>query len=438
MTLRNAFSNLAGARPIGQQPVSEPVGGAKPQMIDVRNLATEKAVAALIDHAVALGASDLFLVSNEQHMAALVRHLGIMMPISIESVEQGRKLLTHIRNMSGMDISDRRRPADGRWIYRGGGDGASLSEGESVDLRINTIPTLYGEDMAMRLLVRGQALYSLDKLGMTSEQLQAYMQMVNGVGGLILITGPTGSGKTATLYASLIHLNDGKRKINTIEDPIEYAVDGLRQSQINVAIDLGFAELLRSTLRQSPDVIMLGEIRDEATAKTAVHAANSGILVLATLHAPNCAAAIQSMRALGVSNHFLAACLRGVVAQRLLRTLDPATRTSFDISHAPETFEEIRHFLAPGEGSVLYASVPGESNRMTGYSGRVGIFEILSVSREIRTMITNGAEAREVREKAITEGMLPFRQSAMLKVARGITSTEEVFRIIPTDVLVEE
>lgn len=421
------------------QPAAPSVAGEpRPQMIDVSRLAPEKAVAALIDHAVSMGASDLFLVSNEQHLAVLVRHLGLIMPISVEGVDVGRRLLAHVRNMSGMDLSDKRRPADGRWIYRGGAEGASVKEGESVDLRINTIPTLYGEDMAIRLLVRGQALYALDNLGMTPEQLTAYRHMIDGVGGLVLITGPTGSGKTASLYASLIHLNDGKRKINTIEDPIEYSVDGLRQSQVNNAINLSFAELLRSVLRQSPDVIMLGEIRDEETARTAVHAANSGILVLATIHAPNCAATIQSMRALGVPNHFLAACLRGVVSQRLLRTLDPSTRASFDITHAPETFEEIRKYLQPGEGNTLFAPVPAESNRMTGYTGRTGVYEVMTVTRDLRTMITTGAEAREIRERSIQEGMLPFRHSALLKVARGLTSTEEVFRVIPTDVLLDE
>src|SRR5262249_39455485 len=157
---------------------------------------------------------------------------------------------------------------------------------------------------------------------------------------LILITGPTGSGKTATLYASLIALNDGKRKINTIEDPIEYAIDGLRQSQVNPQIDLSFGELLRSVLRQCPDVIMIGEIRDEETAKTAVRAANSGMLVLATLHAPSASGAIQSMRSLGSNPHFLSTSLRGVVAQRLVRTLCPHCRISFDISDAPHTFDD--------------------------------------------------------------------------------------------------
>jgi type II secretory ATPase GspE/PulE/Tfp pilus assembly ATPase PilB-like protein len=400
----------------------------RPLMVDVSKLPPERAITRLIDHAAEMGASDLFLVTNEQHVAVMVRHLGIILPISIETSESGKRILTHIRNMSGMDLNDRRRPADGRWIYK-------ADDGGSVDLRINTIPTMYGEDMAMRLLVRNQALLNIEKLGFDPRQLEEYRSLVSGPSGLVLITGPTSSGKTSTLYATLMHLNDGRKKINTIEDPIEYAVDGLRQSQVNPHIGMGFAEMLRSVLRQSPDVIMIGEIRDEETAKTAVHAANSGILVLATLHAPTAAAGIQSLRAYNVPNHFLSVALRGIVSQRLVRTLDPDHRLEFDISGAPETFEEIQKHLGPEEGKKLYAPQPAPSNQMTGYTGRSGVFEIMAMSRSIRSMIAEGRTAKEIRDKSIQEGMIEFRHAALLKVARGVTSTEEVFRVIPTDVL---
>ncbi|MGN6506320.1 MAG: GspE/PulE family protein [Tepidisphaeraceae bacterium] len=408
------------------QPVTPPA--MRPQMIDVSKLPPEKAIARLIDHAVSMGASDLFLVSNEQHVACLVRHLGIILPISTEAPDAGRRLLTHVRNMSGMDVNDRRRPADGRWIYKS-------DDGDSVDLRINTIPTMYGEDVAIRLLSRDHALLNLEKLGFEPTQLMEYKQMISGPSGLVLITGPTGSGKTSTLYASLMHLNDGRKKINTIEDPIEYAVEGLRQSQVLSHIGMGFAEMLRSVLRQSPDVIMIGEIRDEETARTAVHAANSGILVLATLHAPTAAAAIQSMRGYNVPNHFLSVALRGVVSQRLVRTLDPDNRLEFDISDNPDTFDEIKHRLGPGEGTKLYAPKPAPSNQMTGYTGRTGVYEIMTMTRELRSMIADGRSTKEIRDQAISGGMLEFRHGALLKVAHGLTSTEEVFRAIPSDVL---
>jgi type II secretory ATPase GspE/PulE/Tfp pilus assembly ATPase PilB-like protein len=402
----------------------------KHQLVDIGRASPETAVAKLIDHAVTLRASDIFFVTNEQHVAVQIRHLGIVRTISIIPAEVGKKCLAHIKANAGMDVSEKRRPLDGRWIYEHG-DG-------SVDLRINVIPTLYGEDFAIRLLSRGAALYALENLGMSREQKDKYEAMVNSPSGLILITGPTGSGKTATLYSSLIKLNDGKRKINTIEDPIEYAVDGLRQSQVNSAVDVGFPELLRSVLRQSPDVIMVGEIRDADTAQTAVHAANSGILVFATLHAPSAAGAVQSMRSLGVHSHFLSTSLRGVVGQRLVRTLCPECKVSFDLTDSPGTFEEFKPWLKEGEGTRLFAAKGCEACDMQGYAGRTGVFEVLAVTKNIRNLISDGAPARAVRETAMKEGMLDFRTAALLKVARGETSTEEVFRVIPSEHLLLE
>jgi type II secretory ATPase GspE/PulE/Tfp pilus assembly ATPase PilB-like protein len=400
-------------------------------LIDVAKFSAEQAVARLIDHAVKLGASDLFFAANEQTMSVLVRHLGIVKPISMVTAEAGRRYLSHIKAAAGMDMTEKRRPADGRWIYR-------RADGDAVDLRISIIPTLHGEDFSMRLLARGNKLFALENLGMSRDQLSAYVNMIGAPSGLILITGPTGSGKSATLYASLIRLNDGRRKINTIEDPIEFAIDGLRQSQVNPLIELGFGEMLRSVLRQSPDVIMLGEIRDEETARTAVHAANSGILVLATLHAPSAAGAIQSMRSLGVHSHFLSTCLRGIVAQRLVRTLCPKCKTGFDLSLAPHTFDDVRQWLSPDEGNTLFAPKGCAECHMSGYSGRTGIFEVMPISRNVRALISDGAIVRDIRAKAIEEKMAEFRQSALLAVARGLTSTEEVFRVIPSEHLMQE
>jgi type II secretory ATPase GspE/PulE/Tfp pilus assembly ATPase PilB-like protein len=268
---------------------------------------------------------------------------------------------------------------------------------------------------------------------MNKDQFNHYTNMIQSPSGLILITGPTGSGKTATLYASLMRLNDGRKKINTIEDPVEYAIDGLRQSQVNPLIELGFSELLRGVLRQSPDVIMIGEIRDPETARTAVHAANSGILVLATLHAPSASHAVQSMRALGVHNHFLANSLRGVVAQRLVRTFCPKCRVGIDLADAPHTFDEVRPWLGPDEGKMLYMPKGCDACNMTGYTARTGVFEVMPITKSIRSLISEGAPARDIRVKAIEEKMAEFRHTALLKVARGETSTEEVFRVIPTE-----
>jgi len=419
----NAAANvIAGELAAGQK---------SPQMIDVTKFPTDKQVDALVDHACGMGASDLFFVANDQHIAVLVRHLGMIKPISVLVTDAGKRAMSHIKALAGMDLTEKRRPTDGRWIFE-------RVNGDTVDLRINCIPTVYGEDFALRILARGSTLFQTDNLGMTPQQSQQYRTMVESPAGLILITGPTGSGKTATLYSSLIKLNDGTRKINTIEDPVEYTISGLRQSQVNPLIQLTFAELLRGVLRQSPDVIMIGEIRDADTAQTATHAANSGMLVLATIHAPAAAGAVQSMRSLGVHSHFLSTSLRGVVAQRLVRTFCPACKLSFDLSDAPHTFDEVKQWLGPNEGKMLYAPKGCDACAMEGYSGRTGVFEVMPITRAIRNLISDGKPARDIRTKAVEEGMLEFRQAALLKVARGETSTEEVFRVIPSEHLLLE
>jgi general secretion pathway protein E len=400
-------------------------------MIDVSRLPVESAVTKLIAYAVMLPASDLFFSSDTRAVNVGVRHLGMVQQIASIPIEPGRKFISHIKALAGMDVSEKRRPQDGRWLHNAEG-------GSTVDLRVNMVPTLHGEDLALRILSRDSNLYKLPELGLLPDQLNILKELLDRPSGLILITGPTGSGKTATLYAAMQHLNNRARKINTIEDPIEYAVDGIRQSQVNPQVDLGFAKLLRSVLRQSPDVIMIGEIRDPETAETAVRAANSGQLVFATIHAPIAAGAVQSMRGLGVHPHFLSTALLGVISQRLVRTLCNECKTPFDLSIAPRTFDEVRPWLAADEGHTLFAPKGCMACQMSGYGGRTGVFEIMRLSRRLRDLIGDGRSTQEIRNEAVTERMLEFRQSALLKVARGITSTEEVFRVIPTEHLLED
>jgi type II secretory ATPase GspE/PulE/Tfp pilus assembly ATPase PilB-like protein len=343
-------------------------------------------------------------------------------------LEFGRRCMAHIKAAAGMDVAEKRRPLDGRWIRRRNGE-------STIDLRISTMPTLWGEDFTLRLLVRGSQLLSLEQLGLLRRDFNELFALLNSPSGMILVTGPTGSGKTTTLYACLTYLNNGERKINTIEDPIEYAVEGVRQSQINPRLDVDFPDLLRGALRQAPDVIMVGEIRDPITAETAVRAANSGHLVLATLHAPVAAGAIQSMLSLGVHPHFLSSSLRGVIAQRLIRTLCPACKMTLDLSEAPHTFDEVRQWLEPGQGRQLYAPNGCAECHRSGYAGRTGVFEVLTVKRELRKVIYEGQTTQAIRQKAIADGMIEFKQSALLKVARGETTAEEVLRAVPTEYL---
>lgn len=391
----------------------------------------EQTVSRMIQQAVDLPASDLFLTWNEGDCSVSVRHLGISRPMTTISREEGRRVVNYVKAMAGMDLAQKMRPLDGRWVCR-------LENGKKADLRVSTIPTMYGEDMALRLLEREIVLRELGQLGLHRKDLGVLKGLLASPSGLLLVTGPTGAGKTTTLYACLNYLNDGTRKINTIEDPIEYALEGVHQSSVNPRIKLDFPELLRSVLRQAPDVIMVGEIRDPVTAETAVRAANSGHLVLATLHAPIAAGAVDSMLSLEVHPHFLASCLLGVLTQRLVRTLCEHCKTSFDLSESPHTFDDVKPWLQPGQGEQLFSAPGCQQCSQGGYAGRTGVFEVLKTTKEIRRLIADRRTVREIRDKAVEQGMLDMRRSALLKVADGITSAEEVVRVIPTEHLMPD
>ncbi len=389
----------------------------------VAEMEPSQALEVIVRYALESHASDLFVLSNADDMQLAVRRLGIMQPLATLPKDQGRQLLNYMKAVAGIDMTERRKPTEGRLIYE--------TQSRHVDLRLNFIPTLFGEDMSARLLDRQFGLRSIDQLGLSRHEISNLSAVLNSPSGLILVTGPTGTGKTTTLYACIQYLNNGARKINTIEDPIEYSVAGVRQSQTNAKIGVDFPELLRNILRQSPDVVMLGEIRDEETAHTAVRAANSGHLVLATLHAPVAAGAVASMLALGANKFFLASCLLGVLAQRLVRVLCPDCRVAYDISSSPETFSDIQSLLEPGLGNFIYGPSGCEKCYHQGYASRCGVFEIMTFTQIIRSMITSGCSSEELQAQAIQNGMVEFRRSAMLKVAQGLTSTEEVLREVP-------
>ena len=388
----------------------------------MERFAPDLAVTLLVDHAVRLGASDLFLSSDANGVRASVRHLGIVREIARLSTEQGSRCMFHVRAAAGLKFEERRKPQDGRWVRH-------RQNGPSIDLRINTMPTMYGESMAMRVLVRDSNLLSLEALGMADPQLALLKSWLQAPSGLILATGPTGSGKTTTLYACLAHLNDGRRKIHTIEDPIEYAIAGLLQSQVDDLNGPDFRQLLRAVLRQSPDVVMIGELRDPAAAETAVRAANSGQLVFATLHAPVAVGAIQSLLGMGIHPHFLCSSLLGVIGQRLVRTLDPQTKVPLDLSDAPRTFDEVRPWLKAGQGDVVYAA--DDRSRGEGYLGRCGVYELLNMSPALREMVFAGRSPSDIARQALAEGMLDFRRVSLLKVAQGETSFDEILRAVP-------
>ncbi len=396
--------------------------------LDPDEMSPDKVVALFIEHAAAFQASDVFFGSGNDKVAVAVRHLGIFQEIATLPSEFGRHCLAHIKALAGIDTVEHRRPLDGRWLHE-------RPDHQRIDLRISVLPTLYGEDINMRLLNRQSQFLALDNLGLVPAVYSQLMTMLHNPSGLILVAGPTGAGKTTTVYAALHDLRDGKRKINTIEDPIEYALPGIRQAQINPHVDVGFPELLHSVLRQAPDVIMIGEIRDSVTAETAVRAANSGHLVLATLHAPGAASAVQSLYDLGVSSHFLGTSLLGVIAQRLVRTLCPTCRVACDMSSLPLLFEEAASCLEPGVEHALFAAKGCPDCRNSGYSGRTGVFEVLSASDSLRHLIYKSASMGVFHRQACADGMLPFRSAALIKMAKGETTAEELLRVFPAKYL---
>ncbi len=387
---------------------------------------------ALLNEALSLDASDVFLASVEDGLEVSLRVVGLIKPLAQASRDQGIHLINFIKTGAQLDIAERRRPQDGRWIYRNPASDRPDAVEDIVDLRVSCLPTLHGEDVALRLLHRDAHRLELQQLGMLHKQLNELQLWINSPGGLILVTGPTGCGKTTTQYACLQALAGTTRKINTIEDPIEYALEGIRQSQVQEKIGLGFPALLKGVLRQGPDVVMIGEVRDEVTADTAVRAANSGHLVFATLHAPTAATAVQSLLNLGVAPHFVATSLLGSLSQRLVRTLDPASRVAIEVPEAAAAFADIRHLLKPDQGFTLYS--PGRDPHRPasdGYRGRSGVFELMTVHSDLRQTIANGRPAGEIQQAALEHGMIPLRHAALLKVANGETTVEEILRTIP-------
>ncbi len=408
------------------EPQSEPLLGK--HVIDWQSYGVEDAVTKLIEYAAEIRASDLFFTSHEHSVRILVRYLGSIREISTLSPEFGKRAISTVKAFSGMDISDRLRPCEGRRIH-------PRKDRPSIDLRVNSIPTIFGEDVTIRLLDRETGLLHLDDLNFTRNELNNLSSLLENPAGLILVTGPTGSGKTTTLYACIQHLNNGKRKINTLEDPVEFIVPGVNQSQINSKIGIDFPELLAACLRQAPDVIMIGEIRDDVTARTAVRAANSGHLVLATLHAPVAVAAAQSMIAYGVNRTFLASSLLGVISQRLLRGLCTRCRIPIDVSDVPGVFDDIKMWLDAADELRIYAPGGCEACLEAGYDRRFCLAEVLVMDDELREMIMHGRSSMEMHKRAVEKGMMDFGKSALLQIANGVTTTEEMFRVVPNDYL---
>jgi general secretion pathway protein E/type IV pilus assembly protein PilB len=326
-------------------------------------------------------------------------------------------VISRIKIMAGMKISEKRLPQDGRIRIR--------AMGRDLDLRVSSIPSSHGESIVMRILDKENLMLGLQNLGFLEDDEQTFKHLITQPDGILLITGPTGSGKTTTLYACLNHLNKPDRKIITVEDPVEYQLSGINQVHVRSDIGLTFGAALRSILRQAPNTIMIGEIRDRETAEIAVNAALTGHLVLSTLHTNDAPSAVTRLNDIGVKPFLASSSLRGIMAQRLVRTICGHCKTE----HEPSELE--RRLV--GSAATLYSGEGCAACGQTGYSGRRGIFELLQVTDAIREMIYQKAELSELRNEARAMGMRTLREDGMRKAAEGLTTVNEVLRVTMKD-----
>jgi general secretion pathway protein E len=374
----------------------------------------------LIAEAVKVRASDIHIEPYETKLSVRLRIDGILKEIVKLSSRAVPVLVSRIKVMARLDIAEKRLPQDGR---------ISLSiAGKSVDVRVSTLPAQHGERVVMRLLDKAQDHFDIDRLGMTAETAGALRKALAQPNGIILVTGPTGSGKTTTLYAALGLLNDQSRNILTVEDPIEYAIEGIGQTQVNAKVGLTFAAGLRAILRQDPDVVMVGEIRDPETAQIAVQASLTGHLVLSTVHTNDAVSAITRLRDIGVEPFLLASTVKAIVAQRLVRRLCPTCKQAY----APSAAEKVALGPAHRRVETLYRPVGCAACQSQGYQHRIGIYELVTITDDLRRLIHDDA-AEHALAKAAFAAAQTLTQSAMTLVASGTTSLAEALRVCRPD-----
>ncbi|MDR3757140.1 MULTISPECIES: GspE/PulE family protein [Enterocloster] len=380
-----------------------------------------KMVNTLIEQAYARGASDIHVEPMEDRLVIRLRVNGDLVEHTSMAMEAHRPIVTRLKIMGGMDIAEKRLPQDGKYRYDRGQ--------VKTDLRISALPTIYGEKIVLRLLnsARDDCLMDVRRLGMTEEQEEIFERFIKAPYGLVLVTGPTGSGKTTTLYAALNRLVRRKINVVTVEDPVEKAISGATQVQVNVKSGLTFAVALRAILRQDPDVIMIGEMRDGETASIGVRAAITGHLVFSTLHTNDCAASVARLLDMGVVPYMAAAALTGVIAQRLVKELCPHCRREYE----PDGRErELLGGAAPETVKRLWKPVGCSRCGNTGYSGRRAIYEFMEVDEKIGGMIQKGTSPHEIRTVLRKNGSKSLREQARDMTIRGETSMEELEKII--------
>ncbi len=381
-----------------------------------------KLINAMLSEAIKEGASDIHIETFEKELKVRFRVDGILREVLKPNRKLASVLISRIKVMAKLDIAEKRVPQDGRISLR--------IAGRAVDVRVSTMPSSHGERAVLRLLDKNNARLDLKDLGMTQANRDLFSGLIHKPHGIILVTGPTGSGKSTTLYAGLSELNSDDRNILTVEDPIEYALEGIGQTQVNTKVDMTFARGLRAILRQDPDVVMVGEIRDLETAHIAVQASLTGHLVMSTLHTNTAAGAITRLEDMGVEPFLLSSSLLGVLAQRLVRTLCHECKEPHQ-ADAREA-EILGLSAAQITSTTIYRAKGCAECNGTGYRGRSGIHELLVVNEQIREMIHNG-DGEQAIEKLVRQSTPSIRQDGCSKVLAGVTSLEEVIRVTRED-----
>jgi general secretion pathway protein E len=389
----------------------------------LKDLASEapviRLVNLLITRAIELRASDIHLEPFEGDFKVRYRVDGVLHDVEAPPKRLQAAVLSRIKIMAKLNIAERRLPQDGRIKLR--------VLGKEIDFRVSTLPTMFGESVVLRILDRESVILDLEQLGFPDYDLTKFRDLINRPYGIILVTGPTGSGKTTTLYAALSEINSPEKKIITVEDPIEYQLGGVNQVQVKSSIGLSFSNVLRSILRQDPDVIMIGEIRDAETAEIAIHSALTGHLVFSTLHTNDAAGAVTRLLEMGMENYLISSSMIGIMAQRLVRVICPECKEVY----TPElgVMEELGVNQSEASDLTIFKGAGCEKCASTGFRGRKGIYELLMVNDDIRELILEKAPSNVIKDKGRSDGMKTLREAGWTKVREGVSTVSEVLRV---------